>query len=63
MIIKYCTKRDINGNTYKIEIDTDKKTFTREPAGFFHRADCVQVSKKDYREIIKNFKNSGYTEI
>lgn len=63
MITKYCTKRDINGNTYILEIDTDKKTFTRNPGGFFHRSDCVQILQKDYKEIIKNCINSGYKEI
>lgn len=63
MIIKYCTKRDINGNTYKLIIDTDGKIFARECSGFFHRSDFLEISKRDYRRLISETKENKYNEV
>lgn len=61
MIEKLATKRDINGNTYKLLIDHEKKTYTTEPAGFFHRSDYMTITKRDMRRIREEIKAAGYT--
>lgn len=63
MIIRYCTKRDINGNTYKLIIDTNKQTYARENGGFFHRSDFIEISKRDYRKQIDELITTGYREV
>ena len=61
MIILYATKLDANGNIYKLQLDTDKKQYTTEPSGFFHRSDAVTVTKKELRKIRQNAIKEGYT--
>ena len=61
MIILYATKPDTNGNTYKLQIDTEKKQYTTEPGGFFHRSDAVTVTKKELRTLKENAIKEGYT--
>lgn len=63
MIIKYSTKKDINGNRYFLGIDTDKKVFSRESAHWFCREDIIEISRKDRRRIVDELENNGYTEI
>lgn len=63
MIMKYCTKRDINGNTYILEVDTDKRTFSKNPGGFFHRCDCIQITQRYYKELVTDLKNNNFTEV
>lgn len=58
----YATKRDINGNTYKLIVDTEKRQFAHENSGFFHRSDAVTVSKRAIREIKSQVVADGYTE-
>lgn len=60
MIEKLATKRDINGNTYKLLIDHEKKTYTTEPAGFFHRSDYMTITKRDMNRIKAEIKAAGY---
>lgn len=61
MIEKLATKRDVNGNTYKLLIDHEKKTYTTEPAGFFHRCDYITITKRDMRKRREEIKAAGYT--
>lgn len=63
MINRYATKTDINGNTYKLIIDTDGRTYARENSGFFHRSDFVTVSKRDYHKLLEEAKTAGFQEV
>lgn len=63
MIVRYCTKRDINGNTYKLVIDTNNRTYARENNGFFHRSDFIEISKRDYRKQVNELLTTGYREV
>lgn len=58
----YATKADINGNIYKLELNHIDKTFTTNPAGFFHRSEAVTVTRRKLREIKEEAKKAGYTE-
>lgn len=63
MIILYATKPDTNGNIYKLQLDTDKKTYTTQPGGFFHRSDAVTVTKRELNRIRENAKAENYKEV
>lgn len=63
MRILYATKTDRNGNTYKLVIDTDRKQYARECAGFFHRSDAITVSKATIRGQIDLIKKNGFKEV
>lgn len=51
MILKFRTKRDVNGNTYYLEIDTNAKTYCENPKGFIHNEDFIEVKKTDMRKL------------
>lgn len=57
----YATKPDRNGNTYKLVIDTERKLYAEENAGFFHRADAVTITRKKLRELKTAAISAGYT--
>lgn len=59
MLNRYITKRDMNGNTYRLEIDHDARTF-RENCGLFTKADAVTVTRRELRSLKESAKNSGY---
>ena len=62
MITKYATKRDINGNTYKLIIDTERLLYAQENAGFFHRSDFLTIGKRERARMIDKLKGAGYRE-
>lgn len=51
MILKFATKRDINGNRMFFAIDTSKKQYTDNNAHWFCREEIIEVSKTDLRKI------------
>ena len=57
----YATKPDRNGNIYKLIIDTDRKLYAEENAGFFHRSDAVTITRKKIRELKTAAISAGYT--
>ena len=61
-MLKFKTKRDVNGNTYTLVIDTEKKTFCR---GYnpFCKGDFVEITKKARNEIIKQLEAYGFCEV
>ena len=62
MIIKYRTPANMNGNTYGLIVDTDKKEYTRGYCVVSFGAD-FKVRKKDIDQFIKyQLKINGYTE-
>ena len=58
----YATKPDRCGNTYKLIIDTDRKLYAEENAGFFHRSDAVTITRRKMRELKTAAISAGYTE-
>lgn len=63
MILRFKTKQDTNGNTYKLIIDTVSKQYAGENTGFFHGSDFITVGKKDLRKIRVMLSVEGYQEI
>lgn len=63
MILKFTTKRDINGNRYTLEIDTENKTYNRSYNTSFDYADFVEISKKDREKLIDSLENNGFVEV
>lgn len=62
MITKYATKRDINGNTYKLIIDTERRLYAQDNSGFFHRCDFITIGKRERARMIETLKDAGYRE-
>ena len=63
MILKFATRRDVNGNTYFIVLDTEKKQFSEMPSGFYHKDDYMQITQRERRAIKEKAKADGYKEI
>ena len=63
MILKFATKQDINGNTYFLGIDYDKKTYSDVLGGFFHRSDVITITKKERRKMIDDVKAAGFMPV
>ena len=62
MIIRYKTKRDVNGNRYFLTVDTDKKTYIKNYNCWGKDTD-IEITKKQRREIIEQLDNDNFREI
>lgn len=62
MIMKYTTKRDINGNRYILEVDFDKKIYAKTPLHWFNREDYIEVTRKDKWKIEEALEKDGFVE-
>lgn len=60
MIIEFKTARNINGHREYIRIDTDTKTFTRQPHFI---AEGIEIKKADYREMLGKLKEDNFKEV
>ena len=63
MFLRFATRRDKNGNTYKLIIDTTSKKYARENAGFFHRSDYVTMGKRDIEKIQAALISDEYKQV
>lgn len=63
MVLQFATRRDKNGNTYKLIIDTTSKTYARENAGFFHRSDYITTGKRDIEKIQAALISDEYKQV
>ena len=54
------TKTDVNGNTYSLEIDHDKKTYKTD-YNIFNYTGYIKIGKRDRNEMIKQLDAYGYT--
>lgn len=64
MILKFATKRDVNGNRKYLAIDFQYKQFSRNPAKWFCREDVTEISSSDYNRIKEQLANEQhFTEI
>lgn len=61
MILKFATKRDINGNRYGVEIDTGAKIYSRNFSSW-HYDEYITIGKRDRRKLIEELENAGFTE-
>lgn len=62
MIIRYKTKRDVNGNRYYLTVDTDKKTYIKD-YNLWGKDTDIEITKKQRREIIEQLENDDFKEI
>lgn len=60
MIIRFCTKRDINGNRKILIIDENTKEYSQKLNMFFCRSDFVEVSATDLKKLRQTVENNGY---
>ena len=58
MILQFATKPDINGNIYRLEINTEKKTYNTNFIG-----GLIRVTRKELRTLIEQCKNDNYKDI
>ena len=61
MILNFKTKTDINGNTYQLFVDPDKRQY-----GYYRNVGTTEdivVTRKRMRTIRDNAKAEGYTEV
>lgn len=64
MILRFATKRDVNGNRLYLIVDTDKKEYSRHNSKWFHRDDFIQVGKQDMVKILYETAGNGeYEEV
>ena len=63
MILKFATRRDTNGNTYFIVLDTDNKTYSENISGFYHKDDYMQITRRERRAIKEKAKADGYKAV
>ena len=60
MILEFRTPRNTYGHRDYIKIDTDKKTFTREPHFI---AEGIEIKKSDYRNLLDIIRTDNYKEV
>lgn len=63
MILKFATKRDVNGNRYFLAFDTDKKIFAETSAHWYCKEDIIEITKKDRRELKERLIKENYNEV
>lgn len=63
MILKFATKRDVNGNRYFLGIDTGAECFALESYHWYSREDIIEISKKDRRALIEQLENNGFKRV
>lgn len=61
MIIVFATKRDVNGNRYHLEMNTETKTLKYNT--LIHKSDIIEVPKSKLYAIEDMAKADGYTII
>lgn len=63
MILIFATKRDINGNRYRLYIDCDNKQYSTEGRHWLCREDFTEISKTDRRRLLFKLSEEGYTAV
>ena len=63
MILKFATRRDVNGNRYYLGIDTKNKVYAVTPSHWYSREDINEVTQRDRRKLIEAVKADGYKAV
>ena len=63
MILKYTTKRDINGNRKTLIVDHSAKTYKRDYNSAHDYTDYITITAKDRDKITAQLDAAGYTSI
>lgn len=59
-MLKFTTKRDINGNRYDLIIDLENKTGKQTYNSSFSYSDFITISKTDRKKLIEQLTENGY---
>lgn len=62
MRIYFVTKRDINGNTYVMGVDTNRKVYSNE-LSMFDVDDKIVTNKKTMNEVASKCDEDNYTKV
>ena len=63
MIIKFTTKRDINGNRKTLIIDQDGRTYRRDYNTARDYSEYITITARDREKLIQQLDAAGYTQI
>lgn len=63
MLLRFATKRDINGNRHYLAIDTDGRTYSQRPSTIIFNGDFAEVKKKDLEQIKQKAIDDKYKAI
>jgi hypothetical protein len=60
MIITFKTKRDINGNTYYLDIDKDRKTYRCDYNYYYRDTEPIIIGKRERNKLMDRLDDEGY---
>lgn len=63
MILKFTTKRDINGNRCTLEVNTNNNTFIAGYNTSHCYDDYITINKTDRSALIEQLKNAGFKRV
>lgn len=63
MLIKYVTKRDINGHVKYLAVDHENKQYSRFSDKWIYTPECIQVRLKDLRQLESKAAAAGYSKV
>ena len=61
MTIRFCTKRDQNGNKSYLIMSVKAKCYTRMPNGIPHPDDCIEISRRDLNRLEEQLEKDHWT--
>ena len=63
MILKFTTKRDINGNRKTLIVNTEAQTYRRDYNTSRDYSDYITITTKDRNKIMQQLDEAGYISI
>lgn len=63
MLLKFATKRNVNGNRHYIAIDTENKIYSKQPSSWICKGDFIEITKTALRQIEDKAKSDNYTYV
>lgn len=63
MILKFTTKRDINGNRKPLFIDTDKKIYACQSVMWYCMENVTEIKVHDRARMIDDLNNNGFIKV
>ena len=61
--IRFSTKLNANGNSFKLLVDLENKTYQAGYFVFLASESDVSISKKEIEKLIANLEESGFKQI
>lgn len=63
MIIKFATKRNINGHRRYLAMDTDCRKFAVESPTWYSREDIIEVTSRDLNRLLATCIDNSYRQV